>query len=154
MLPMFNRSEPILVLKVSPKGKTYWHSGRLWLRKRHSGRLWLGEKVSKCGPKTIPSRSARKSLQLRQQAVHEAELPESVRLLRHRLRDSAKATRERDLPPVRARPAAAALAVPLRAGQARGGAGGREAISTLFCPSQEKFHTVALRGVRNISEAP
>ena len=29
-----------------------------------------------------------------------------------------------------------------------------EARNTPFCPSQEKFHTVVLRGVRNISEAP
>ena len=30
----------------------------------------------------------------------------------------------------------------------------REARNTLFCPSQEKFHTVVLRGVRNVPEAP
>ena len=30
----------------------------------------------------------------------------------------------------------------------------QEVINTLFCPSQEKFHTFVLRGVRNISEAP
>ena len=29
-----------------------------------------------------------------------------------------------------------------------------EAKNTLFCPSQEKFHTVVSRGLRNISEAP
>ena len=29
-----------------------------------------------------------------------------------------------------------------------------EAINTSFCPSQEKFHTFVLRGLRNISEAP
>ena len=29
-----------------------------------------------------------------------------------------------------------------------------EAQNTPFCPSQKKFHTVVLRGVRNISEAP
>ena len=27
-------------------------------------------------------------------------------------------------------------------------------MNTPFCPSQEKFHTVVLRGLRNISEAP
>ena len=31
---------------------------------------------------------------------------------------------------------------------------GEEARNTSFCPSQEKFHTVFLRGVRNIYEAP
>ena len=30
----------------------------------------------------------------------------------------------------------------------------QEARTTAFCPSQEKFDTVVLRGVRNISEAP
>ena len=30
----------------------------------------------------------------------------------------------------------------------------KEVRNTPFCPSQEKVHTVALRGVRNISEAP
>ena len=29
-----------------------------------------------------------------------------------------------------------------------------QARNTAFCPSPEKFHTVVLRGVRNISEAP
>jgi hypothetical protein len=29
----------------------------------------------------------------------------------------------------------------------------QEARNTPFCPSQEKFHTVVLRGVRNISDA-
>ena len=29
-----------------------------------------------------------------------------------------------------------------------------EARNTPFCPSQEKFHTVVLRGVRNSAEAP
>ena len=36
----------------------------------------------------------------------------------------------------------------------RGGVVSQEAIDSLFCPSQEKFHTFFLRGVRNISEAP
>ena len=36
----------------------------------------------------------------------------------------------------------------------RGGAMTEEAINRLFCPSQEKFHTFVLRGLRNISEAP
>ena len=31
-------------------------------------------------------------------------------------------------------------------------AAGREAKSTLFCPSHEKFHTVVFKGVRNISD--
>ena len=30
----------------------------------------------------------------------------------------------------------------------------KEARNTPFCPSQEKFYSVVLRGVRNISEAP
>ena len=30
----------------------------------------------------------------------------------------------------------------------------KEARNTRCCPSQEKFHTAVLRGVRNISEAP
>ena len=30
----------------------------------------------------------------------------------------------------------------------------QEARNTLFCPSQEKFHTVVLQGVRNISDTP
>ena len=30
----------------------------------------------------------------------------------------------------------------------------REAINTLFCPSQEKLHAFVLRGLRNISKAP
>ena len=30
----------------------------------------------------------------------------------------------------------------------------QEVINTLSCPSQEKFHTFVLRGVRSISEAP
>ena len=42
-------------------------------------------------------------------------------------------------------------------GAAAAGAGGagralEEARNTPFCPSQGKFHTVVLRGVRNISE--
>ena len=35
-----------------------------------------------------------------------------------------------------------------------GSARGEEAINTQFCSSTEKFHTVVLRGLRNISEAP
>ena len=31
---------------------------------------------------------------------------------------------------------------------------GKEARHTPFCPSREKFHTVVIRGVTNISEAP
>ena len=31
---------------------------------------------------------------------------------------------------------------------------GQEARNTLFCPFQEKFHTVVLRGVRNIYVGP
>ena len=30
----------------------------------------------------------------------------------------------------------------------------QEAINTVFCPSQGKFHTFVLRGVRNISDTP
>jgi hypothetical protein len=47
-----------------------------------------------------------------------------------------------------------------KAAQANGGLNAdgtpmnQEAINRLFCPSQEKFHTFVLRGLRNISEAP